>query len=125
VARGPTPESVFAAAAQALLAATVEEPERLGDGARRRVVLEEPALDLLLLRWLDELIWLRDARQLLMRAEHVTMQEGPPWRLEAELAGEPIGDGRRLLADVKAATAHDLWVGERDGGWEARVTLDV
>jgi SHS2 domain-containing protein len=125
VARGPTPESVFAAAAQALLAATVEEPERLAVEVRQRVVLEEPALDLLLLRWLDELIWLRDARQLLLRAEQVTLHGGPPWRLEAELGGGTIGGGRRLRADVKAATAHGLWVGESDGGWEARVTLDV
>jgi SHS2 domain-containing protein len=126
VARGPTPESVFGAAAEALLAATVEEPERIAAVVRRPVVLEEPALDLLMLCWLDELIWLRDAEQLLLRAERVTLRidEGA-CRLEAELVGEPLAGRHGLLADVKAATAHGLRVGPSDGGWEAKVTLDV
>jgi SHS2 domain-containing protein len=126
VARGPTPEAVFAAAAEALLAATVEDPERVGGTLRYPVSLEETELDLLLLRWLGELIWRRDAEQLLARAGRLSVrQEGGAWRLEGELAGEPIGPGRRLRADVKAATAHGLWMGRVGTGWEARVTLDV
>lgn len=126
VARGPTPEAVFAAAAEALLAATVEDPERVGDEVRLPVVLGEPELDLLLLRWLDELIWRRDAEQLLARAGHLALRrEGTDWRLEGELRGEPIGHRHRLRSDVKAATAHGLRVGPVNDGWEARVTLDV
>lgn len=126
VARGPTPEAMFAAAAAALLAATVEEPERIGGGARQRVSLAEPALDLLLLGWLDELIWLRDARQLLARAGRLEVaREGAGWRLEGVIAGEAIGPQHRLRAEVKAATAHGLHVGRTATGWEARVTLDV
>jgi SHS2 domain-containing protein len=128
VARGATPEAVFAAAAEALLAVTVEDPGQLGTRERRQVVLEEPALDLLLLRWLNELVFLRDAEGLLLRAERIGLGTGAgagSWRLEAELAGEPIGPSHRLLADVKAATAHGLWMGRTGQGWEARVTLDV
>jgi SHS2 domain-containing protein len=126
VARGATPEAVFAAAAEALLAATVEEPERVGGSVRRPVSLAEAELDLLLLRWLDELIWRRDAEQLLARAGRLGLRhEGGQWRLEGELAGEPIGSRHRLRADVKAATAHGLWMGRVGTGWEARVTLDV
>jgi len=126
VARGPTPEALFAAAAEALLAATVEEPERIGTEIRQRVSLAEPALDLLLLGWLDELIWLRDARQLLARAAHLELtREGDGWRLEGEVAGEGIGPHCRLRAEIKAATAHGLRVERTATGWEARVTLDV
>lgn len=126
VARGATPEAVFAAAAEALLAATVEDPERVGGGVRRLVALAEPELDLLLLRWLDELIWLRDAEQLLARAGRLTVQRaGEAWRLDGELHGEPIGPGHQLRSEVKAATAHGLRVGRIGTGWEARVTLDV
>jgi SHS2 domain-containing protein len=126
VARGPTLEAVFAAAAEALLAATVEDPERVGDAVRLRVALGEPELDLLLLRWLDELIWRRDAEQLLARAGALALRrEGTDWRLEGELRGELIGPRHRLRSDVKAATAHGLWVGPIEKGWEARVTLDV
>jgi SHS2 domain-containing protein len=126
VARGPTPGAVFAAAAEALLAATVEHPEGVGGSVRCPVSLAEAELDLLLLRWLDELIWRRDAEQLLARAGRLSVQrEGDAWRLEGELVGEPIGPGHRLRADVKAATAHGLWMGQIEAGWEARVTLDV
>src|SRR5690606_8214513 len=134
-ARGPTPAAVFAAATDALLAATIASPERLGTSVRRRVAFEEPTLELLLLRWLDEWIYLRDAEQLLMRAASVAVTraaaqggaagEGAEagWRPEAELAGEPIDAAHELLTDVKAPTAHGLRVAETAGGWEARVTL--
>jgi SHS2 domain-containing protein len=126
VARGRTPEAVFVAAAAALLAATVEEPEQVGATVRRRFVAEEPALDLLLLSCLNELVYLRDAEGLLMRVDAVRIERGEPLRLEAELVGESLDPARhRLAADVKAATAHGLWVGEAGPGWEARVTLDV
>jgi len=126
VAHGPTLEAMFAAAAAALLAATVEEPERIGAEVRQRVSLAEPALDLLLLGWLDELIWLRDARQLLARADRLEVtRDGAGWRLEGEVAGETIGPQLRLRAEVKAATAHGRHVERTATGWEARVTLDV
>jgi SHS2 domain-containing protein len=126
VAQDPTREGVFAAAAEALLAATLEEPDAVRSELRRTVALEEPALDLLLLRWLNELIYLRDAEQLLLRPRHVALREDGGAHLEAELEGERVDPRRhRFATEVKAATAHGLWVGQRDGGWEARVTLDV
>ena len=126
VARGATLEAVFAAAAEALLAATVEEPDRVGAAVRRRFAAEEPGLDLLLLRCLNEIVYLRDAEGLLMRIDALRIARDGACRLEADLVGEPIDRERhRLAADVKAATAHGLWLGERAGAWEARVTLDV
>jgi len=126
-ARGASVEEALAAAAEALLAATVEDPGTVADTERRRLVLEEPDLDLLLLRFLNELVYLRDAEGLLMRAGslRVTRPNGP--RLEGELCGEPIDPDRHALwAEVKAATAHDLGLHPREaGGWEARATLDV
>jgi SHS2 domain-containing protein len=125
-ARGPTPEAVFAASAEALLAATVEEPDRIGAGVRRSLALAEPGLDLLLLRCLNELVYLRDAERLLMRIETLRIERDGDWRLTAELSGEAIDPARhRLEADVKAATAHGLFIGNVEGRWEARVTLDV
>lgn len=128
VARGPTVEAVFRAAAEALLAAAVEEPARVGvaPGAGRRIELEEPELDLLLLRFLNELIYLRDAKGLLLRPTELGVERGSGQgvRLRAELAGESIA-GHAPAADVKAATAHALAVRETATGWEAEVTLDV
>ncbi|RIK96245.1 MAG: archease [Proteobacteria bacterium] len=126
VARGPTPDAVFRAAGEALLAATLEEPEALREEVRRDLALAEPDLELLLLHYLNELVYLRDAESLLLRADRLDVAAGADARLAAELVGERIDRTRhRLLAEVKAATAHGLHVGRADDGWEARVTLDV
>jgi SHS2 domain-containing protein len=126
-ARGATLRDVFAAAAEALLEATVEQREALGVVERHRVELVEPDLELLLLRFLNELIYLRDARGLLLRPRELAVEEGPGGaRLVAELAGERFDPARHhLLSDVKAATAHGLALAREAGGFRATVTLDV
>ena len=125
-ARGESLPALFDAAADALLAATLANPEAVEDRRRQPLSLREPDLELLLLRFLNELVFLRDARGLLLRVRRVEIAHDGEARLEGELAGEPIERGRhRLEGDVKAATAHGLSV-VRDGeGWRATVTLDV
>jgi SHS2 domain-containing protein len=127
VARGATLSEVFRAAAAALLEASVEEPDSVRETERRRVALAEPDAELLLLAFLNELVYLRDAAGLLLRARRVEVHDGTDGaRLEAELAGEPIDRARHhLAADVKAATAHGLRLAREADGWRASVTLDV
>jgi SHS2 domain-containing protein len=127
VARGGSLSAVFAAAAEALLAATLEEPAALRETERRRLELKEPDLELLLLAFLNELVFLRDARQLLLRPRELRVETEPAGaRLRAELVGERIDPSRhRLLADVKAATAHGLKLAFEEGRFRATVTLDV
>ena len=46
--------------------------------------------------------------------------------LKAETAGEPLDAARHhQRADVKAVTLHDFSVEKEDGGWKARVLLDI
>jgi SHS2 domain-containing protein len=126
VAHGATLEELFRAAAEALLAATVENPESVGVTERRTLALVEPDLELLLLRFLNELVYLRDAEALLLRPDELEISRDDEAHLEAELAGERIEPGRhRLAAEVKAATAHELRVEPDGDGWRASVTLDV
>ena len=126
VARGATLDEVFAAAAQALLAATVEDPARVEEREARRIELAEPDVELLLLRFLNELVYLKDAELLLLRPRRVRVWIDSAARLKAELAGERIAPERHHpAADVKAATAHGLSVSKTPAGWEAGVTLDV
>ena len=127
VARGDTLPAVFAAAAAALLDATVEEPKALREVELRRLELAEPDLELLLLRFLNELIYLRDAQGLLLRPRELRVElAAGEARLAAELVGERLDPRRhRLAADVKAATAHGLSLVRENGGFRATVTLDV
>ncbi len=123
---GPSLEAAFAAAAQALLAATVERPEAVERRERLSLQLEEPDLELLLVRFLNEIVYLRDAEDLLLHAERIEIARDGCARLRGELAGERI-DRRRhhLVSEVKAATAHGLRVAQTPDGWTASATLDV
>jgi SHS2 domain-containing protein len=126
VARGAGLGEVFAAAAEALLCATVDDPASVAATVSREIALEEPDVELLLLRFLNELVWLRDAAELLLRVERIELRPGPPAQLEATLQGQQIDRSLHALrSDVKAATAHGLRVAPVAGGWEARATLDV
>lgn len=126
MAEGPSLGSVFAAAGDALLAATVEGSKCVEMREVRSVVLEEPDLELLLMRFLNELIYLRDAEGLLLRPQNVDIDSGESARLTADLTGEPMDYTRHaLLSEVKAATAHGLRVEKTAEGWIATATLDV
>lgn len=124
--RGPDPSAIFRAAAEALAAATVERIGAVEPRTKRVIELRDTELDLLLLRFLNELIYLRDAEGLVLHPESVRVQlDGEP-QLRAELAGEEIDPERHGLEhEVKAATVHGLCIEPTDDGWEASVTLDV
>ena len=126
-ASGGSLAEVFHAAAEALLAATVERPEAVEPKLVRSLHLTDTDLELLLLRFLNELIYLRDAEGLVLRP---TAGRVPHARRasssSAELAGEALDPARHELAcDVKAATAHGLALTRAGDGWQASVTLDV
>ncbi len=121
-------DELFTAAADATTNCMVESLDSVRPAVTLPLAVEAGALDLLLMRVLDELVFHKDAKGLLLRARDVRVAGEPGgYRVTAELRGEPI-DGTRheLAADVKAVTLHGLKVAPaRGGGWEAEVTLDV
>ena len=126
-ASGATLADVFAAAAEAMCAATVEHPEHVAPHVARTLSLRDDDVELLLLRFLNELIFLRDAEGLVLRPLRVACEDAEGgFVLTAELAGEPLDPSRHALAsEVKAATAHGLSVRRTSEGWEASATLDI
>ena len=127
IASGETLDECFTAAAAATLEVMLANPQSLQPRQRRRVRVESDALDLSLLRFLEELVYLKDAEQLLLRCDSVavTQQDGQ-WVVDAVLAGETIDPSRHeLSADVKAVTLHRLEVRQTNGGWQATVVLDI
>lgn len=127
ISTGRSLPECFQAAADATLALMLENPAQLEESTRRDLQIEHECLDLLLLRFLEELVFRKDAEGLLLRARDVRVEHTDgSWRASATLAGEPIDPRRhRLGADVKAVTLHRLEVRELDGGWRAVVVLDV
>jgi SHS2 domain-containing protein len=124
---GPTVEDTFLAAAEATVHAMVEDLTTVTPQEQRTFEVHEAQLDLLLLQFLQELLFYKDAQRLLLRVYEVqiTAQE-QGFTLRARAAGEVLNPARHALgADVKGVTLHRLQVVQTPTGWEATVVLDV
>lgn len=122
-----TQEELFISSAAALLRTMAEAPEEVTRRQKLTIRLEHEELDLLLFSFLQELIFYKDARRLLLHADTVQIEHGKDtFTLEATVSGEQIdADRHRLLVDVKAVTLHRFQVVFKDNLWKAVVELDV
>lgn len=120
---GPSREAVFEQAALAL-ASLICDPASVTERDAVPVVLTADDDELLLVAWLNELLFLTETRRLVWAAFSVDEVGGG--RLWARARGEKQDPKRHEVhAQVKAATYHGLQLRRGDGGWEARVVLDV
>ena len=102
------------------------DPTTVRCSIERDVQLAAPSLDLLLFDWLSELIFLKDSEQLVFPDVEVRVSGEAPCRLAARLRGEALDRTRTTLrADPKAVTFHLFALEPRDGGWRARVVIDI
>ncbi|HAM59160.1 MAG TPA: hypothetical protein DDZ42_07205 [Candidatus Rokubacteria bacterium] len=118
-------DDLFATAARAV-AELMVDPTTVRCSIERDVQLAAPSLDLLLFDWLSELIFLKDSEQLVFPDVEVRVSGEAPCRLAARLRGEALDRTRTTLrADPKAVTFHLFALEPRDGGWRARVVIDI
>lgn len=118
-------DDLFNTAALAL-ADIMVDPTTIRMVSERRVVLTASSLDLLLYDWLSELIYLKDAEQLVFVGASARVSTGPPWQLAARLVGGPIDRATTALrADPKAVTFHQFELEPCGQGWRARVVIDI
>jgi SHS2 domain-containing protein len=124
---GKTREDLFAACADALANVMVADIAVIRPDEEVTVHLAHGELDLLLFAFLNELVFYKDARQLLLRVASLAITDAPgEFLLDARLAGERIDPDRHtLIVDVKAVTLHRFRVAETAQGWEAEVVLDI
>lgn len=124
---GATLEDVLTAAAEATMNVMVGELSSIGRTVTRTVTAEADAPDLLLVNFLQELIYYKDAERLLLRPERVqTGRQDHRWTVRATLRGEPLDPQKHeLKVDVKAVTLHRLRVEQTPEGWDAFVILDI
>ena len=114
------------ARAAAVLADLQYDPAGVAETLHREVCLEEPDHDVLLVRWLNELIVLREVEGFLWKGVEVEVDERGV--LHATLTGERFeGTRHEPRTGLKAATYHQLRVGPAgDGvGLAARIIFDV
>lgn len=126
-ASGETVEEAFLSAAEATIGVMIEDPESIRARERITINLENDELDMLLFDFLQEIIFFKDSRCLLLRMSslHIDL-DGSPLTLTAEAVGETMIQGHHpLLTDVKAVTLHCFDVKQNEKGWTATVVLDI
>ncbi|RMD63756.1 MAG: archease [Alphaproteobacteria bacterium] len=120
---GDTREAAFEAAAMAM-AAIVVDPRTVRPQTRIEVSCTAPDDELLLVDWLNALIYEMATRHMVFGRFRVDIADG---RLTGEAWGEPIDATRhRLGTEVKGATYTALQVARTpEGKWVAQCVVDV
>ena len=123
IVRGASLADLFARAA-AVLADLLYDPGNVAEGETRERALEGADPEILLVRWLNELIVLRETEDFLWRGVEVELQGDH--QLRAWLTGEIFDPARhQVRTGLKAATYHQLRVRSSVDGFEARIIFDV
>ena len=119
---GPTVEAAFEQAALAMTAVVTEREVRPLQTVAVRC--EAPDLELLLVEWLNALVYEMAVRKMLFGRFKVRIAGRA---LEGEASGEPVDVARHEPAvEVKGATYTALHVArEEDGTWRAECIIDV
>jgi SHS2 domain-containing protein len=127
IAWGATVEELFIAASDAVLNVMVKSLDAVERSEERRLELESDELEMLLFDLLQEIIFFKDADQLLLRIGSVRIRSADgSVSLTAEAFGEKIDPAKHeLIVDVKAVTFHRYRVEQTPRGWEAMVILDI
>ncbi|HWC05552.1 MAG TPA: archease [Methylomirabilota bacterium] len=116
---------LFETAARAL-AELMVEPATLETSIERPIGLSADKVDLLLYDWLSELIYRKDRDREVFPEARVRVSGTGPFRLDGTVRGGVIDRTRTALrADPKAVTFHQFVVAPVDGGWRARIVIDI
>jgi SHS2 domain-containing protein len=124
---GKTIEEVFTEAAKATMQVMVADLSGIDQSESIEVKLDQTSDEMLLFDFLNELIFYKDARRLLLLPTRLSIEKsGAGWRLEGTLKGEEIDPGKHKLdTDVKAVTMLRFSLTQVQEGWRATVVLDV
>ena len=89
-----------------------------------KVEVEAEDTESLLISWLNELLYVSYARRALFSGFNIlSLEEKKP---AAEIKGQKLeGCTKRLRAEIKAATYHDLEIQRTDEGYVVTVVFDV
>jgi SHS2 domain-containing protein len=88
------------------------------------VHVEAPDKEGLLVSWLNEILYISYIKGILFTEFSIKSLEEK--KLTAVAKGEKLGEGtKRIKAEIKAATYHDLEIKRTDKGYEVTIVFDV
>ena len=120
-------EKLFCNSADALMSVMVNDIETISERHHLPLEKENKFLDMLLFQVLEELVFLKDSKQMFYRIKEVKISESENTiHFCGTLYGEKIDSAKHMmLVDVKAVTLHDFYV-KKDGPlWKTQITLDI
>lgn len=89
-----------------------------------RVEVEADDIETLLVEWLNELLYLHESEEVLLK--NIIVTELSETRIVGRGRGEHVDHKRhKLYADIKAATFYMLRLQQTERGWQAEVIFDV
>jgi SHS2 domain-containing protein len=117
---------LFTNAAEAVAAAMVD-PKSMSLKIKKVIKMQNKDLPNLMIDFLNEIIYYKDAESTLFPKAKVTIAEKDGiYRLAADLAGDKIDFAKhKVEADVKSATWHSFELQKKGKSWYARVVLDI
>jgi SHS2 domain-containing protein len=98
----------------------VDDLDSLPDEHKRKLMLEAPDAETLLVDWLSELAYWAEEEQLVFR--EFILEEVSETHLSAVMRG---GRAQELARHIKAVTYHQLEIIESDQGLEVTIVFDV
>ena len=120
---GLTCEEIFGNAAYALFD-LLTDLNRIKGNLSYRLRVEGADREELLIRWLNELLFLCESERYLFKEFLFSYLDENS--LEAEAIGETFDPARHeFKREIKAVTYHQVRVVENHGKWEARVIFDI
>lgn len=126
-ATGKDLEELFISAADATMNVMVSDLESIDGTEQVEFEVDHEELDMLLFNFLQELIFYKDARCLLLRVESAAVgQTSGKHTVTARAVGEKLDQQRHdLIVDVKAVTLYRFSLRQIDDGWTTTVVLDI
>lgn len=126
-ASGKTLEELLVSAAMATTNVMVRNLESVKAKVERNVLLEAENIEQLLYKFLQEIIYYKDAQLLLFGRYDVSIKQvNGNYRLKAKFYGEELDMKKHdLVVDVKAVTMHKFEVKKTPSGWKATVVVDI
>ncbi len=117
--------ALFANSGEALSSVMVDL-KTLSSIKKHTFSLQNKNIQSLLYDFLEEIIFVKDAEQLLFNKFKVTVAKKKVYELHAECVGDKINTKKQKLGvDVKAITLHDFKISKTKDGYKARIVVDV
>ncbi len=124
---GENLSEAFIGAAEATMNVMIEDLETIRPEEKREILLHNELLDMLLFDLLQEIIYFKDAENLLLRIKEIEVdQKDGHYSMRAAAQGEKLDPHRHpTRVDVKAVTLHRFRLEKSPEGWETTVILDI